>query len=187
MRKRIRIISGKWKGRKITIPDNTEIRPTPDRARETLFNWLSWKLENAHVLDLFAGTGILGLEALSRGARRVEFVDKDNTACNELVRVCEQLKCRPEEAVVHCKDAITLLKERSSCRWDIVFMDPPFSVPRLYRDALELVSAMLTPKGLLYVEYARRSPPVREGFGIFRSSTAGEVGFDLLKPINDKS
>lgn len=120
----IRIIGGQWKRSTINIADRPTLRPTPDRLRETLFNWLGSDVSNSRCLDLYAGSGALGLEALSRRAKSVTFVDSDVVATQSIESTIAKLQCSANSSVI-CQDAIAWL-ESSSSGWDIVFVDPPF-------------------------------------------------------------
>lgn len=120
----VRIIGGKWRGRRLQFPSGTNLRPTHDRIRETLFNWLMHDLTDACCLDLFAGSGALGLEALSRGAARVTFVDSNPAAC---VSIQHHLKAwESNDAVVIDRDYRDIAFSLLEPAYDIVFLDPPF-------------------------------------------------------------
>src|SRR6184192_669504 len=120
----VRIIGGTWRGRKVRFPASAAIRPTPDRVRETLFNWLGTRTPGARALDLFAGSGALGLEALSRGASHVTFVEQDEAAVRELrARLAEW---QAGDACVMRADALRYLAGEAR-PFDLVFLDPPFA------------------------------------------------------------
>jgi 16S rRNA (guanine966-N2)-methyltransferase len=119
----VRIIAGKWRGRRLSVPDVKDLRPTPDRVRETLFNWLSPLIVDKYCLDLFAGSGALGFEALSRGAAFVEMVDQSREVVTKLQ---EQLTAfGAENARIYCGNVPQQL-HKSARPFDIVFMDPPY-------------------------------------------------------------
>lgn len=119
----IRIIAGKWRGRKLKVPEHTDLRPTPDRVRETVFNWLQFNIVDSHCLDMFAGSGALGFEALSRGAQFVDFIDNSPTVIRHLNDTLKQLNAN--NASFHRGDALTILPTIKNSI-DIVFLDPPF-------------------------------------------------------------
>lgn len=176
----VRIISGRWRSRRIAVPAGLSIRPTPDRVRETLFNWLQPRIEGACCLDLFAGTGALGIEALSRGAAHVEFVEHDRDAADALRRQLVSLGADEHEYTVNADAAERYLRSTER-RFDIVFFDPPFAL-----DAAPLL-AMLWPRlaraGLVYCEQAleRGLPALPTGTWI-KSGKAGNVCFGLARP-----
>ena len=178
---RVRIIGGKWKGRKLAVA-NATIRPTPDRARVTIFNWLAADLAGARILDLFAGTGVLGLEALSRGATHADLVDNDPAACRYLHTHRRELDAA---AAVHRGDALRWLRERPEDeRWDVVFLDPPFGSP-LLAGALPLAAARLPREGAMYVEtdagFETAEIERLTGLSTVRHSHAGATHFSLLR------
>lgn len=152
---RLRIIGGQWRGRRLEFPDIPGLRPTPDRVRETLFNWLQSEIVGARCLDLFAGSGALGLEALSRGASRVVMVDEASAVTRQLESNLQILQA--DNASVARMSAQTFLERGpGDARYDVVFLDPPFG--------LELVSPIvqllekgdwLAPDALIYVETER--------------------------------
>jgi 16S rRNA (guanine966-N2)-methyltransferase len=176
----LRIIGGRWRGRKLRFPAGAAIRPTPDRVRETLFNWLGARIAGARVLDLFAGSGALGLEALSRDAGHVSFVEQDERAVRELrARLAEW---QAQDAVVTRADALHYL--RGSARpFDLVFLDPPFA-SSLLGEAARLLEerGWLAPGALVYVEGAARAglPPLPAGWQALKAKRAGEVGYHLF-------
>jgi 16S rRNA (guanine966-N2)-methyltransferase len=175
----LRIIGGSWRGRKLRFPADAAIRPTPDRVRETLFNWLQTRVPGSRCLDLFAGSGALGLEALSRGARHVTFVEHDAAAARALRNLLTEWQA--PDAEVEQTDALRYLG-RPGEPFDIVFLDPPFAAG-LLAPALERLQAWgrLAPDALVYIEYPAHQPPppVPEGWTRARTKQAGEVGYDL--------
>lgn len=174
---RVRIIAGEWRGRRIAIPDGTAVRPTPDRVRETLFNWLQGFLAGARCLDLYAGTGALGFEALSRGAAAVMFVERDAALVEALRATAQQLKAVPQ---IVRRDALAYLREAAAARYHVVFLDPPYSEP--IGPLLELLPAWLAPGGLVYVERGRgEGLPELKSAGWVKRSRAGAVGYGLLR------
>jgi len=176
----IRIIGGRWRGRKLTFPQTSVLRPTPDRVRETLFNWLGQDLTGLATLDPFAGSGALSLEALSRGARQAVAVDRDP----KLVRALEAsaIKLGSQALEVHCADALNFLA-RDTRVYDVVFLDPPFAAD-LWARLLPAAAARLAPTGSLYVE---ASVPIAapEGFTVWRRDKAGQVHYHLLRRAGD--
>ena len=180
----LRIIGGSWRGRKLRFPPSPEIRPTPDRVRETLFNWLGPYLPGARCLDLFAGSGALGLESLSRGAAQVTFVERDPAAARELqARLTEW---GATGARVEQSDALRFLGMARGAEIDpfnIVFLDPPFDSDLLVQtsDLLEKGS-LLAPGALIYVECAAKKglPPLPPNWSATKAKQAGEVGYHLL-------
>ena len=176
----LRIIGGTWRGRKLRFPASAAIRPTPDRVRETLFNWLGAATRGARCLDLFAGSGALGLEALSRGAAHVTFVERDAAAATELqTRLTEW---HAGDARVERADALRYL-EGTAQPFDIVFLDPPFASDLLQSAAAALAERRwLRPGALIYVECAARGglPPLPPGWQPLKAKQAGEVGYHLF-------
>jgi 16S rRNA (guanine966-N2)-methyltransferase len=177
----LRIIGGMWRGRKLRFPPQEEIRPTPDRVRETLFNWLAPRVVGARCLDLFAGSGALGLEALSRGAAHVTFVERDPVAAKELrVRLSEW---GATGAVVELGDALAYLSGPAE-PFDIVFLDPPFATGPLVEAARLLEEHhWLAADAAIYVETDARAglPPLPPTWAVTRARQAGAVGYHLLK------
>ena len=179
----LRIIGGTWRGRKLRFPPSPEIRPTPDRVRETLFNWLGPRVSGARCLDLFAGSGALGLESLSRGAAHVTFVERDEAAVRELrARLSEW---GASGGRVEHADALRFLggPRTGGEPFGIVFLDPPFDSDFLTAAARLLEDGgWLAPGALIYVECAARQglPPLPPSWGVTRTKQAGEVGYHLL-------
>jgi 16S rRNA (guanine966-N2)-methyltransferase len=181
---RIRIIGGQWRGRKLAVPDSPGLRPTGDRARETLFNWLSPQLHGARCLDLFAGSGALGLEAASRGAGQVSLVERQT----ELVRTLREIAAGwpgGERVEVILADAIAWL-EQNQGPFDIVFVDPPFEAGLQGRVlALLRRPGLLAPDARVYVESGRGdhdlAPGDLEGFEELRCKRQGDVTLRLLR------
>jgi 16S rRNA (guanine966-N2)-methyltransferase len=178
----VRIIGGHWRGRYLDVPPEPGLRPTPNRVRETLFNWLAPYLPGAHCLDLFAGSGALCLEALSRGAARVVMVEKAPHVAAQLRANLTRFKAQGAEVV--CADAVEYLS-RAVEPMDIIFVDPPFASDLVGRCAA-LIEARGWSKsgGLVYVEAPSglQPLPLPAGWETLRSKTAGEVGYHLLKP-----
>lgn len=179
-RNEFRIIAGEWRRRKLAFPPLPGIRPSPDRVRETLFNWLRNSLVGARCLDLFAGSGALGLEALSRGAAEVVFVDMERPALDAVNGHLTTLKARGGKTVQ--ADALTWL-ETPGTPFDIVFLDPPFDAEYLPRVAGLLErGGWLKPDAFIYVEYPADHPPqLPAHWTPWRESRAGRVGFGLMQ------
>jgi 16S rRNA (guanine966-N2)-methyltransferase len=176
----LRIIGGTWRGRKLRFAASAAIRPTPDRVRETLFNWLGAAVRGAHCLDLFAGSGALGLEALSRGAAHVTFIERDATAARELDELLSAWQAA--DARVVRADALRYLAGIAR-PLDIVFLDPPFASPLLSQAAALLEEHHWLKEGaLIYVECAAREglPQLPAGWQPLKAKQAGEVGYHLF-------
>lgn len=176
----LRIIGGSWRGRRLRFPPQPEIRPTPDRVRETLFNWLGPRVPGSRCLDLFAGSGALGLEALSRGAAHVTFVERDAIAVRELrARLAEW---RATGAEIEHSDALRFLGAAAQA-FDIVFLDPPFASP-LLAESCQLLEERhwLSAHALVYVETDARTglPPLPQTWTVTKAKQAGSVGYHLI-------
>ena len=175
-----RIIGGRWRGRKMAIVDAAGVRPTSDRVRETLFNWLAKPVRKAACLDLFAGSGALGIEALSRGAASVVFVEKNRRASSHLR---DQLDVLGAEAEVVCGDALAFLQGPVR-KFDIVFLDPPYQSTML-APAMQALEAndWLGKDALVYAEKPAREPlsGIPPGWVLWRESKAGQVGYYLFR------
>ena len=177
---KLRIIGGRWRGVAITFPPKSALRPTPDRVRETLFNWLQPVIVGSRCLDLFAGSGALGFEALSRGAREVISVDSDREIARHLQATAAKLRADGFE--VFESDALKFLSA-SHDRFDVVFLDPPYAATLLPDVLQRLNSGLLSPGALIYVEAAADSglPSLPPGWSVHRSKSAGQVGYHLLR------
>jgi 16S rRNA (guanine(966)-N(2))-methyltransferase RsmD len=175
---RVRIIGGAWRSRLIAFPPRKDLRPTPDRVRETLFNWLGQDLTGKSCLDLFAGSGALGFEAASRGARRVVMVENDAAVYRALVASREALAAAAVE--LRKADALEFLHSDAGV-YDVVFLDPPFKAgywPRL----APLLPLRLAPGALVYYEGAA-SPELPREWEAVRQGRAGQVSYQLLRRI----
>ncbi len=179
MANEVRIIGGKFRGRKLTFPDLPDLRPTLGRVRETLFNWLRADVADSRCLDLFAGSGALGFEALSQGAASVTFVDADRKVVRSLRQNVVRLQVA-DRAEVICRRAEAMLR-RDGGPWDIVFIDPPFRHSAL-AGILELLadSQVLADGGVVYVEGPRREPLPTARWRQLKHATAGDTQFGLL-------
>jgi 16S rRNA (guanine966-N2)-methyltransferase len=176
----LRIIGGGWRGRRLRFPAAALIRPTPDRVRETLFNWLGARIVGARCLDLFAGSGALGLEALSRGAAHVSFVERDAAAVRALRATLAEWGAQDGAQVERC-DARAFLAHPPR-PVDIAFLDPPYASGLLGEAAALLEgNGWLSDAALIYVECAARGalPPLPARWLPLKAKRAGEVGYHL--------
>lgn len=178
----VRIIGGAWRGRKLQFPSAETLRPTPDRVRETLFNWLQFDVPGRRCLDLFAGSGALGFEALSRGAAEVVFVERDPRVAAAIGAALRVLRC--DRGQVATQDAFTYLRQAVPRPFDLVFLDPPYDERWLERACTTLESGgWLAPGAWVYLEdtAARGAPTLPEGWTLLRSRKAGDVGYHLAR------
>ncbi len=178
----LRIIGGRWRGRRLSFPAIDAIRPSPDRVRETVFNWLQPVLSQARVLDLFAGSGSLGLEALSRGAAFGVFVDQEVRIAAYLKDVLGQLQCG--QAAIHRCDALEYLRGPAPEKpFNVVFLDPPFRRAMVTPlCALLAQGGWLAPDSRVYLECEQEFTPVLPvGWQLLRSKRAGQVGYHLAR------
>jgi 16S rRNA (guanine966-N2)-methyltransferase len=192
----VRIIGGRWRGTRLEVPDLPGLRPTPDRVRETLFNWLAPALPGARVLDLFAGTGALGLEAVSRGAREAHLVERDPGAGEAIRRAASRLG--GEDAVhVHRADALAFLRAPLHGRFDVVFLDPPFDAGA-WTAAIDGLAPWLAEDAWLYLESPADLVPAAPGWrlhregatrgtrhALYRRAAGGVPAADTLAPASD--
>ena len=180
---RLRIIGGRWRGMPIKFPPVDDIRPSPDRVRETLFNWLQQQIVGARCLDLFAGSGALGLEALSRGAAHVTFVDAEPQIATHLKQTLERLNA-PAQTIV-TMDAMKFLKA-SPQPFDVIFLDPPYASDLLERTCTQIANGWLVSKCWVYLECPadRSLPALPSGWSMHRSKRAGQVGYHLAQAIS---
>lgn len=179
----IRIIGGQYKRTKLQVADKPGLRPTPDRVRETLFNWLGQDLSGWHCLDAFAGTGALGFEAASRGAAQVLLVEQDAALVAQLKRVQDQLKAEVVQVVRG--DAVAALRHAPAASLELIFLDPPFDSP-LFEAAVQAAAPALSDTGFLYLEAPKRWPESElQGLGLqlHRHLKAGMVHAHLLRRI----
>lgn len=177
-REEFRIIAGQWRRRKLHFPPLPGIRPSPDRVRETLFNWLRDRIEGAACIDLFAGSGALGLESLSRGAASVTFVDKERAAVEAIRGHLELLKAAGGTVVQ--TDAFAWLAGTPT-PVDLVFLDPPFDADLVPEVCAKLAQGWLKPGAWVYLEHAaERVPKLPPQWQLLKESRAGRVGFRLV-------
>jgi 16S rRNA (guanine966-N2)-methyltransferase len=182
----LRIIGGQWRGRKLTFPAVAGLRPTGDRLRETLFNWLAPLIVDAHCLDLFAGSGALGLEAVSRGAASALLLEQSRDACDALQQHCKTLGAENRIQVLHA-DSLRWLQQTQARAFDLVFLDPPFDSSMLQASIEQLAgSPWLAPEARIYIETHRQQlPSCPANWSLLRSLEAGEVVCRLYR-FNDK-
>lgn len=174
----LRIIAGQWRGRRWRFLAAEGVRPTPDRVRETLFNWLAPRIAGARCLDLYAGSGALGLEALSRGAGHVTFVEKQRPVAEALQAQLSLWKACNYE--LHIADAGTWLAQAAGPPFDIVFLDPPFDAGLTTAVLAKLRARhLLAAGGWVYLEQPADVPPPPD-WVLHRSGRAGAVGYHLL-------
>ena len=181
-RNSVRIIAGVWRGRRIHFPDMPALRPTPDRVRETLFNWLQHSIADTRVLDLFAGSGALGLEALSRGAREVVFVEQFPPAARALQAQLVGFGGAAKGRILEMGAARFL--RTPGAPFDVAFLDPPFGTNAL-AEYIPLLDGgdWLKAGGLVYLENERASgaPALPGHWELLKSKSAGEVGYHLAR------
>ena len=174
----VRLIGGDWKRSKLPVADKPGLRPTPDRVRETLFNWLGQRLDGWRVLDAFAGSGALGFEAASRGAAEVVLLERDADLARSLAASAARLKAgsvRVEQA-----DALAWMRRAAPGRFDLVLLDPPFA-QALHEPAVDAASPLLGDAGWLYVESDQPWSAEHATWRPWRQSRAGAVHFALLR------
>ena len=180
----VRIIGGRLKRSRLAVIDAPGLRPTPDRVRETLFNWLGQELRGWRCLDLFAGSGALGLEAASRGAAQVDLVERDPRTAAALALACARLQV--DGVHVHARDALAFAAQAAAASYDLVFVDPPYTT-ELQRAALAQAARLLGPDGLAYVEAPGAAQLAQavdtQLWAIQRSGHAGDVHYALLRRL----
>ncbi len=184
----LRIIGGDWRSRKLSFIDAQGLRPTPDRIRETLFNWLQAYIHGANCLDLFAGSGILGLEALSRGAAQVDFVEMNKVVAKQLECNLELLK---SDAKVHQEDALEFLKTHKTSKkggggkLNIIFLDPPYR-QNLLGEVLKVIcdkeNGLIDENTLIYLEHESEESFDWDNYGlkVLKQANAGQVKSYLM-------
>ena len=173
----VRIVGGAWRGRRLPVPPVAGLRPTPDRVRETLFNWLASAITGARCLDLYAGTGALGFEALSRGAAHVVFVERHPRAVTRLRQSAAALGA---DCAVFAGNASAFLAD-ATARFDVIFLDPPYDIDP--GPVCRVLKDRLTAQGLVYVERGSAEDlQALEVWGQFsKQGRAGAVHFGLLQ------
>lgn len=173
---KVRIIGGDLRSRVISFPEAEGLRPTPDRVRETVFNWLGQTLYGRTCLDLFAGSGALGFEAASRGAEQVVMVEKNPEVMRALQENLKKLGVM--NISVHCRDGLEFVSHDAQ-QYDVIFLDPPFDndyLPKL----LEILPQRLSANGVVYVESGERID-VSAPWQVLKSGKAGQVHYQLLQ------
>ena len=179
----IRIIGGQWKRTRLPVAKLAGLRPTPDRVRETLFNWLGQDLGGWRCFDAFAGTGALGLEAASRGAAAVQLVESDAALVAQLGELCQRLQATTVQ--VRRGDGVAQLRQCVPASWDLVLLDPPFGSD-LFEPALQAAARAISPQGFVYLEAAHAwtdEALAPLGLALHRHLRAGAVHAHLLQPI----
>lgn len=180
----IRLIGGQWKRTRIAVPDRPGLRPTPDRVRETLFNWLGQNLSGWRCLDAFAGTGALGFEAASRGAREVLLVESDASLVERLLALKARLGA--DAVQIRRGDGVAALRAAAPRSLDLILLDPPFDAAALYTQALPAAAAALAAGGYLYLEAPRvweADALAAAGLALHRHLKAGAVHAHLLVAV----
>ncbi len=176
---RLRIIAGRLRGSRLDVPEFAGLRPTSDRVRVTLFNWLAPHLPGAHCLDLYAGSGALGFEAASRGAASVLMIERDARVATALRSAAQRLGA--DSVQVQTGDALRWLASGAAPRFDIVFVDPPFATDLLDASLVALLP-WLAPEALVYVESARdQVPVVAQDWHLHREGATREVRYALYR------
>ena len=182
----VRIIGGQWKRSKLPVADAPGLRPTPDRVRETLFNWLGHDLSGWRCLDAFAGSGALGFEAASRGADEVLLLERDRGLAQSLRESAERLKATAIR--IECAEALAWMGRSAPAGFEIVFIDPPFD-SALAEPAITAAARLVVPGGLVYAELPRplgADDAAAWGLRLHRHARAGTVHFHLLqRPAQD--
>jgi len=174
----VRIVGGQWKRSKLPVSDHPGLRPTPDRIKETLFNWLGQDLTGWHVLDAFAGSGALGFEAASRGAAEVLLLERDATLVRGLAQVKERLHADTVRVVA--ADALAWLSRCAPDRFELVLLDPPFDA-NVFDAALAAAAHSVAEGGFVYLEGPRKFDAAPTGFALNRHARAGAVHANLFR------
>lgn len=175
----VRILGGKFKGKHLPVLEVEGLRPTPSRVRETIFSWLSNSIDNSNILDLFAGSGALGFEAYSRGAKEVTFVELDKENSSNLKEIAKRMNSKCIHVIND--DALHFLDNTHSV-FDIVFIDPPYKLD-IYEDALSklLKNNLIDDNSLIYVEMRNGSNKIVPGYEILREENTGQSKYSLWK------
>lgn len=183
----VRLIGGQWRRSKLPVADRPGLRPTPDRVRETLYNWLGQDLGGWHVLDAFAGSGALGFEAASRGAAQVVLLENDKQLVASLRS--SQARLKAEQMQIVQADALAWMRTATPGRFDLILLDPPYAAD-LFETALAAARPLLNAEGWLYLEADRafdEAGLAAQGWLLHRCGKAGTVHFHLLKRLPDAS
>ena len=179
----VRIIAGQFRSRRLSFTDAAGLRPTPDRVRESVFNWLQAYLPGAVCMDLFAGTGVMGFESLSRGAQQVTFIEKQASAVSSLRHNAETLKVS-DQVEIRQGDTLQILPTLPVASVDIVFADPPYGQGLIAKCLQSLHNhPVLKPGGLLYVEQESTlpAPDSTPEWCLLKDKQAGQVGYYLMQ------
>jgi 16S rRNA (guanine966-N2)-methyltransferase len=178
----LRIIGGKWRSRVVEFPDSEGLRPTPDRVRETVFNWLQMQIGGARCLDLFAGSGALGFEAASRGAEQVTLVESNHKVAATLTENLSVLKA--DNCQVITQSALDFVSSYRGDAVHLVFIDPPYQAD-LWSDTAALLTKkkVLADNALIYLEYAskQQAPLLPDSWHLLKDKVAGEVHYCLYQ------
>ena len=178
MKQTVRIVGGQYRGKKIPFPDSEGLRPTPDRVRETVFNWLMHDIRDAHCLDAFAGSGAMGFEAFSRGASEVCLIEQSHTVFANLQSIISGFNS-PRLTAIHT-DAIEFIRQTKRS-FDIIFLDPPFTSNLLPTYLNEISqSTLLNPGGLVYIESSSQIDIPQSIWKTLKYKKAGQVFYGLL-------
>ena len=172
------MIGGIWKRRKLPVAARPGVRPTPDRVRETLFNWLGQDLTGWRCLDAFAGSGALGFEAASRGAATVVLLDADADVV-QLLKASQQ-RLGAVQMQIERAEALAWMRRRAARSFDLIFLDPPFQA-QLLQSAIDTAAELVSDAGYLYAEGHEPMKQAMPGFELWRSGRAGAVHFQLLR------
>ncbi|MEO7007886.1 MAG: 16S rRNA (guanine(966)-N(2))-methyltransferase RsmD [Caldimonas sp.] len=177
----VRIIGGQWKRSKLPVADAAGLRPTPDRVRETLFNWLGHDLSGWRCLDAFAGSGALGFEAASRGADEVVLLERDRHLAKSLAQTAERLKAATVR--IECAEALAWMARSAPARFEVVFVDPPFD-SALAEPALAAAARLVVADGFVYAELPHALDAdalAASGLQVDRQGRAASVHYHLLR------
>ena len=179
----IRIIGGKWKGKKVYFDLNDDLRPTPDRAKETLFNWLGQDLNKMYCLDLFSGTGALGFEAFSRGAQKVTFVERNKEYLQKIKKVFLETN-EKADCDFFCAECLEWIQNNSSeIKYDLIFIDPPFN-KNLIHDLLAAIleKELLSKNGQIYFEFEKKFDlEIPESLTLKKKKSLGKKSYVLAE------
>ena len=179
----IRIIGGKWKGKKIYFDLNDDLRPTPDRAKETLFNWLGQDLKKMYCLDLFSGTGALGFEAFSRGAEKVTFVERNKEYLQKIKKVYLEMS-EKADCDFFCAECLEWIQNNNSgITYDLIFIDPPFN-KNLIHDLLAAIleKELLSKNGQIYFEFEKKLDlEIPESLNLKKKKSLGKKSYVLAE------
>ena len=176
----VRIIGGQWRGRKIPVPDKPQLRPSLDRVRETLFNWLRPNIHDARCLDCFAGSGVIGFEALSQGAKSVTFIESDKALVDHLKQTSILLQAERHCEIIASDFFVWVKKQHFAEAYQMIFIDPPFAKNWLNDTVLALKQAgAINPQTQIYIEDDSTLPNI-DGFELVKNAKAGAVSFGII-------